>query len=509
MYHILVSFKHMLLRKLTNRCYKGITSLCTISEQLTYLTFRKNFCLYKRKVGDRLVDMEGKNEVKVVNSEKNPQKRPAEPYAWTKRKNNRVEQVVDEDFVRRKRRKFALLLSYSGKGYLGMQRNPGFRTIEDDLLQAMNKADLMNEEGCTCPQIYHFQRAARTDKGVSAARQVVSVKLPDDVANIPAAINQHLSESIQVMKAIRTTKGFNCKTWCDSRTYSYLCPTYAFTPVDKITTADYRITSEVVEELRKILASYKGTHNFHNFTARKKAHEDSAKRYIMDMTCGEPFERNGYEWIMITVKGQSFMLHQIRKMIGVAMAISRGIAGKDVIVKAFNNERFDLPIAPGLGLVLEEPHYEIYNKRFASDGIHEGLTWSDVTNEIQKFREKYIDFTIIDTEIRENPMIKWLETLPMHSFTVRDEKRIGYGATGIAGAAVKLAKHIRESVSDNEAEDEDEGDLDQYRVAHKLQNIVSQNGNETATTEEYLDQYAEEPQKESQTGNETTCTENK
>lgn len=56
-------------------------------------------------------------------------------------------------------------------------RNPGYRTIEDDLLTAMLHADLMTEEGCTCPQMFHFQRAARTDKGVSAARQVVSVKL--------------------------------------------------------------------------------------------------------------------------------------------------------------------------------------------------------------------------------------------------------------------------------------------------------------------------------------------
>lgn len=56
-------------------------------------------------------------------------------------------------------------------------RNPGYRTIEDDLLNAMLRADLVTEEGCTCPQLFNFQRAARTDKGVSAARQVVSVKL--------------------------------------------------------------------------------------------------------------------------------------------------------------------------------------------------------------------------------------------------------------------------------------------------------------------------------------------
>jgi len=31
---------------------------------------------------------------------------------------------------------------------------------------------------------------------------------------------------------------------------------------------------------------------------------------------GEPFEWSGLEFVVLTVHGQSFMLHQIRKMIG-------------------------------------------------------------------------------------------------------------------------------------------------------------------------------------------------
>ena len=31
---------------------------------------------------------------------------------------------------------------------------------------------------------------------------------------------------------------------------------------------------------------------------------------------GEPFEWNGLEFVILTVHGQSFMMHQIRKMIG-------------------------------------------------------------------------------------------------------------------------------------------------------------------------------------------------
>ena len=60
--------------------------------------------------------------------------------------------------------------------------------------------------------------------------------------------------------------------------------------------------------------------------------EASAKRYIKEfcvsvigvhyrycvviLQCGKTIEADGIEFIVLRVKGQSFMLHQIRKMIG-------------------------------------------------------------------------------------------------------------------------------------------------------------------------------------------------
>ncbi|XP_042222989.1 tRNA pseudouridine synthase A-like isoform X2 [Homarus americanus] len=384
-------------------------------------------------------------------------------------------EVEGGETVRRKRRKYALLLSYSGKGYLGMQRNPGYRTIEDDLLTAMLRADLITDEGCTCPQMFHFQRAARTDKGVSAARQVVSLKLPEDVPDIAGAINGHLCSQIRVMAIRRTTKSFNCKSWCDSRTYSYLCPTFAFAPVTEMRHEGYRITSEVLEQLKTTLSLYKGTHNFHNFTARKKAQDASANRYIMDIDCGQPFEREGLEWITIKIKGQSFMMHQIRKMIGLTMAVTQGLANADIITRAWGKDRVDVPIAPGIGLVLEEPHYDKYNKRYGSDGIHEPLNWDEAAQKIQEFRELYIDSSIVKTEIKEKPMLKWLATLPLHNFNISeasngndDQLESSNGRTPLGRAASRLENYRgaghQDKGSDDEAEDEDEGDLEQYRV---------------------------------------------
>lgn len=64
-----------------------------------------------------------------------------------------------------KLKKYAMCLTYCGKGYFGLQRNPGMKTIEEDLLKACLDAGLITEDAYNNPQTIMFQRAARTDKG--------------------------------------------------------------------------------------------------------------------------------------------------------------------------------------------------------------------------------------------------------------------------------------------------------------------------------------------------------
>uniref|UniRef100_A0A0E9RJX7 tRNA pseudouridine synthase n=1 Tax=Anguilla anguilla TaxID=7936 RepID=A0A0E9RJX7_ANGAN len=76
-----------------------------------------------------------------------------------------------------------------------MQRNVGstqFKTIEDELVMALVKAGCIPENHGAEMKKMSFQRCARTDKGVSAAGQVVSLKLwlIDDILD---KINSHLT----------------------------------------------------------------------------------------------------------------------------------------------------------------------------------------------------------------------------------------------------------------------------------------------------------------------------
>lgn len=107
-------------------------------------------------------------EIETSQSEKRPLENEVE---------NEAKKQKTEPFVRIKRKNYAMMLGYLGKNYYGMQRNPGMNTIEEELIKAMLKADLITLEAFETVQNIHFQRAARTDKGVSAVRQVVSLKL--------------------------------------------------------------------------------------------------------------------------------------------------------------------------------------------------------------------------------------------------------------------------------------------------------------------------------------------
>jgi tRNA pseudouridine38-40 synthase len=130
--------------------------------------------------------------------------------------------------------------------------------------------------------------------------------------NTIKSLNDNLPPQIRAFGYRKVTQSFDAKTNCDARTYMYLLPTMAFCPIDEITNEKYRASEDVIKLVNDTLKVYVGTHNFHNFTSGKKYIDPSAKRFIMSFECEKPFVKDDVEFAVIKVKGQSFMLHQIR-----------------------------------------------------------------------------------------------------------------------------------------------------------------------------------------------------
>ncbi|KAL5036443.1 hypothetical protein BDV3_005129 [Batrachochytrium dendrobatidis] len=361
--------------------------------------------------------------------------------------NTETKESIDtlEKKPRMPKKKVVLLMSYCGTGYQGMQINPDVPSIELDLHKALAASGAVSTDNSMDPGKIAFMRCARTDKGVHAGGQVVSLKMIIQDSDIIERINARLPPQIRVWGYARVQQQFHAKHHCDSRIYEYILPTSVLKKVDptyyplskigvaagvtfenmgrakmepieipehtdneKETIQGYRTNHQELEEFRAILNEYVGTHNYHNFTIGRKFEDKSSIRYIISFICSEPFQRDNTEWVSLKVKGQSFMLHQIRKMIGLAVMMMRTSTPKNLIASTFSQTRINIPKAPALGLLLERPLFENYNSQIQPKGVDRDVIDFDQYKElIDQFKEDWIYKAQIQEEISKGHFLEW------------------------------------------------------------------------------------------------------
>ncbi|PKI83063.1 tRNA pseudouridine(38-40) synthase [Malassezia vespertilionis] len=324
------------------------------------------------------------------------------------------------------KRKVAIFFGYCGSGYSGLQVNPGVRTIEGDIFDAFCRAGAVSVENAVNPNKVQLQRSARTDRGVHAAGNLLTLKLMLEPPELPEGltlteyVNTLLPPQVRIWGMRRVQNAFNARTSCDSRLYEYLLPTYVFLPPkpfsamwkmlrrvnygseqcplnkdraplfpwqDPLLENDamlnhpfwraleyenefsedvkakraWRMPEHDLQRVRAVFNEFTGSHNFHNYTVGKEFRDRSAYRVMKRLSVSDPTMIDSTEWISIKFHGQSFMLHQIRKMIGMLVLLSRTNVPHSFVAQTFGPARIHVPKAPGLGLLLVEPHFGGYN----------------------------------------------------------------------------------------------------------------------------------------------------
>ena len=110
------------------------------------------------------------------------------------------------------------------------------KTIEGDIFDAFCRAGAVSKDNAVNPNKVQLQRAARTDRGVHAAGNLLTLKLILEPPHLPAQqtlteyVNTLLPPQIRIWGMRRVQSAFNARTSCDSRLYEYLLPTYVFIP---------------------------------------------------------------------------------------------------------------------------------------------------------------------------------------------------------------------------------------------------------------------------------------
>ncbi|CAB3360229.1 Hypothetical predicted protein [Cloeon dipterum] len=314
-----------------------------------------------------------------------------------------------------RKKKVALLVGYNGQGYNSFQIKPGNRSIEDQLLMALQKGGFASEEECQNSESVFLHCGAKTGKDISAVKQTVSLLLSTD-NNVEERLNSHLPPEIRVLGIRPLAAEIDSALIRDPDfcTYGYILPTFALSPFG-LESKSFRASPQLIDRFREILGLFEGTKNLHNFLLRSKFENPDSERSIKKFECLEPFELGNQQYVECQVTSKIFKKDQIRLMVAFAFAIVKGIVKQNLVEKAFTQTKLDVLKAPEGGLFLQELHYHSYNEKFCKDGALEKLCWEQEEETIQSFKNDHIIPNIVN-RVKDISYMKWIKDLPMHTF---------------------------------------------------------------------------------------------
>lgn len=263
------------------------------------------------------------------------------------------------------KKRVAILLGYNGGPFKGSQINGEEATVERAVCDSIKELGYFSEQNARDYSKVGLQRSSRTDKGVHAAMQVLSLKVETSAGKTIEALKSGLKGKLRELgmclyEVIPVPRGFEAKTRCESRVYEYVIPLRALESQQKGSVEDR------LKVLRHAFSLLEGTHDFHNFTVRTQ--EKGTSRFIKQISCSDPFVESGQGWVRVAIYGQSFMMHQIRKMMGLSILAASRFSSPSrcaaVMERVFGREECNVPKAPSALLLLDRGVFDNYNRKF-------------------------------------------------------------------------------------------------------------------------------------------------
>ncbi|XP_071318920.1 tRNA pseudouridine(38/39) synthase [Trachinotus anak] len=314
----------------------------------------------------------------------NPGCKPDGNTISSRRKGRKANKERPFDFSAHPRRHVALRLAYLGWAYQGfaVQENTD-NTVEARLFEALLKTRLIQDR-----QSSNYHRCGRTDKGVSAFSQVITidlrstqfcgglgVTLPENVdlstknkaavSEVPYVkmLNRVLPQDIRILDWAPVAEGFSARFDCQSRTYRYYFPRGSL---------DVALMADAAKR-------YEGTHDFRNLCKMDVGNGVlQFERTILSASVKpvQPKQTSStdqYELFIFEIKGLAFLYHQVRCMMAVLLLIGQKLEAPEII-----NQLLDVqnnPRKPQYSMAVDYP-LVLYDCRF------EGLSWKQETEEV-------------------------------------------------------------------------------------------------------------------------------
>ena len=205
-----------------------------------------------------------------------------------------------------------LTLEYEGGDFSGWAAQPGLRTVEGELGNAL--ATVLRVE-------VKLSVAGRTDAGVHAWRQVASFAVEDIAVELPqlvGATNALLPPDVSVLGAEAVDDGFDARRDAVSRTYCYrVVPGAVRRPLERGRALwwPHQMDEQRLEECAAVLT---GLHDFTAFTPVRSEHVRFEREVIRAEWC-----RRG-EVLEFWIEADMFMRHMVRILVGTMLEVSGG-----------------------------------------------------------------------------------------------------------------------------------------------------------------------------------------
>lgn len=243
--------------------------------------------------------------------------------------------------------RLALIIEYEGTSYHGFQYQINAPSIQEELEKAI--ASLTGEK-------VRVKGAGRTDAGVHAKGQVIA--FDTDSAHEPEifvrAMNYYLPEDIAVKAAYHVRDDFDPRRNALSRSYRYeiLC---SDTPSPLMRNFAYAVKDPVnLRRMQRAAKLFVGEHDFRMFAGPLENADASTVRMVYQSSVS----RKG-DLISFKVMGSSFLPHQVRRMAGALLDVSREKLSLEQLRQLINrgNTTAIAHSLPPQGLCLENVSY--------------------------------------------------------------------------------------------------------------------------------------------------------
>ncbi|MGD9955331.1 MAG: tRNA pseudouridine(38-40) synthase TruA [Candidatus Nanopelagicales bacterium] len=252
-------------------------------------------------------------------------------------------------------------IAYDGTGFAGWARQPGLRTVQGTLEQALTTV-LRTEEPV------RLAVAGRTDAGVHARGQVAHADVPAESWDALAARGEDvvvrrlagvLPDDVRVHEAVVAPEGFDAR-------WSALSRTYAYRVSDRPGGADPLLRSHVLHHtgprstpldlgaMNAAAAGLLGEHDFASFCKRREG--SSTVRTLLELHWVRETDTG---LVVMHVRADAFCHSMVRALVGVLLPVGDGRRPVEWPAEVLARVRRepDAEVAPPTGLSLEHVEY--------------------------------------------------------------------------------------------------------------------------------------------------------